>query len=175
MNALFEKQELGATVGNTPDRPGARPVILLADDDPAIRRILYRLLIDEGYSVITAGSGAEALEIASMTRIDLLLLDIDVPIQESWKVFAQISINQTALPVVLITAQPDQFFHALTSDVGALLEKPLDLTKLFVTIHNLLEEPVSVRLARAIERPAAFNSIPPVAKEPARAWIYQAL
>ena len=154
MNALFETQTETEPAHRA---PGEKATILLADDDPAIRQILYRLLVDEGYHVITAANGEEAIELVVMAEIDLLLLDLNMPVKDGWTAFEQISTNYPSLPVILITARPNQLFPAIASGAGALLEKPLDFTQLFLTIHNLLEEPISVRLARAIGRPATFK------------------
>jgi len=51
-----------------------RKKILLVDDDPAIRQILLRLLAEEGYFVVTAANGQEALEFAGVVKFDLVLL-----------------------------------------------------------------------------------------------------
>lgn len=157
MNALFETQT--ATEPGSPP-PHEKATILLADDDTAVRRILYRLLTDEGYHVLTAANGDEAVELVLMARIDLLLLDLNMPVKDGWTAFEQISTNFPSLPIILITARPNQLFPAITAGAGALLEKPLDFTQLFLTIHNLLEEPIAVRLARAIGQPAPFNYQP---------------
>jgi DNA-binding NtrC family response regulator len=69
------------------------------------------------------------------------------------------------LPIILITARPNQLFPALASGVVALMEKPLDLTKLFSTIRNLLEEPLETRLSRTMGRSAVFSYVPPRSEE----------
>ena len=142
------------------------PKILLADDDAAIRQILFRLLEEEGYSVLTAANGVEALEIARVTSFDLALLDLNMPLKDGWETFEQLTHWQPALPIILITARPNQLFPALASGVVALLEKPLDFTKLFSTIHNFLEEPLETRLTRSMGRTSVFNYIPPKVVEP---------
>lgn len=140
----------------------AKSKILLVDDDPAIRQILHRLLGEEDYSVLTAANGVEALELDKAIRFDLVLLDLNMPMKDGWETFKQLSIRHPPLPIILITARPNQFFPALASGVGALLEKPLDFVKLFHTIRSLLEEPAEVRLARYRGRPAGFSYVPPI-------------
>jgi len=137
----------------------ARGKILLVDDDPAIRQILLRLLAEEDYLVLTAANGVEALELVKAT-FDLVLLDLNMPVKNGWETFEQLSTKHPLLPVILITARPQQLFPALASGVGALLEKPLDFVKLFRTIEALLDEPAEARLARSMGRPAAFHYIP---------------
>ncbi len=139
---------------------GPAPRVLLVDDDPAIRQILVRLLAEEGYDVLTAANGAEALGMSGSIKFDLVLLDLNMPVKDGWETFEQLSSKNPLLPIILITARPNQFFPALASGVGALLEKPLDFTQLFRTIHNLLEESEEMRLARLTGRSAAFSYVP---------------
>jgi CheY-like chemotaxis protein len=138
----------------------SKPKILLADDDPGIRQILVRLLSEENYLVLTAANGVEALTVTGTAKIDLALLDLNMPVKGGWETFEQLSARNPLLPVILITARPNQFFPALAAGVGALLEKPLDFAKLFQTIHDLLAEPDEVRLARSAGRSAAFSYVP---------------
>jgi CheY-like chemotaxis protein len=144
----------------------AKQKILLVDDDPAIRQILVRLLMEEDYIVLAAANGAEALVLNASAKFDLVLLDLNMPVKDGWETFEQLSSKNPLLPIILITARPNQFFPALASGVGALLEKPLDFTKLFHTIRDLLEEPEEERLARLTGRTAAFSYVPPMPAQP---------
>ncbi|HEY4414511.1 MAG TPA: response regulator [Verrucomicrobiae bacterium] len=134
--------------------------ILLVDDDPAIRQILCRLLTEEGYLVETAANGVEALETIDAS-VDLVLLDLNMPVKDGWETFEALSFKYPWLPIILITARPNQFFPALASGVGALLEKPLDFVKLFDTVRTLLEEPAETRRARMIGQPSVFQYVQP--------------
>lgn len=165
MNATLE---ITAPVEKTKSAAPAKVKILLADDDPAIRQILCRLLAEEGYAVLTAANGEEALEVAKTTNVDLVLLDLNMPLKDGWETFEQLTNCQPMLPIILITARSNQLFPALASGVVALLEKPLDFTKLFSTIHNLLEEPLEIRLARATGRSTVFSYFPSKIDGPAR-------
>src|SRR5580658_9566702 len=158
MNTTFE---MPVPVTKPKTMKPAKPKILLVDDDPAIRQILLRLLTEEDYLVLTAANGAEAFELVNATKFDLVLLDLNMPVKNGWETFEQLSTEYPLLPIILITARPNQFFPALASGAGALLEKPLDFVKLFHTIQNLLEEPAEVRKARCMVRLSAFHYIPP--------------
>jgi CheY-like chemotaxis protein len=160
MNVPFE---MSAPV-KTPQTPKQK--ILLVDDDPAIRQILVRLLSEEDFVVLTAANGVEALVLSASAKFDLVLLDLNMPVKDGWETFEQLSATNPLLPIILITARPNQFFPALAAGVGALLEKPLDFTKLFQTIHELLEESEEERLSRLTGRPAAFSYIPPLPARP---------
>lgn len=156
MNALLDMPATEAPENTRPEKPK----ILLVDDDPAIRQILCRLLTDEGYRVVTAANGQEALEMTDAS-IDLVLLDLNMPVKDGWDTFETLSFKYPWLPIILITARPNQFFPALAAGVGALLEKPLDFVKLFDTVRALLEEPAEVRRARMIGQPSVFQYVQP--------------
>lgn len=140
--------------------------ILLVDDEPAIRQMLTRLLTGEGYNVLPATNGIEALEFAGHAVFDLVLLDLNMPGMDGWDTFEKLTAKKPLLPVIVITARPNQCFTALAAGIGALMEKPLDLQKLLATIHELLDEPDNVRMARLAGRPSEFHYVPPTMHEP---------
>ncbi len=141
--------------------------VLLVDDDPGVRRMIQRVLEEENYIVIPAADGREAIELAASHSLDLVLLDLNLPGQNGWNVFEQLSKEHPLLPIIIITARPNQLFPALASGVGALMEKPLDLPKLLRTMSDLLAEPVQVRLARTAGERAEFHYLPAKGREPA--------
>lgn len=161
MNDAALKSPLTAPSPKTLER--VKDKILLIDDDPAIRQLLTRLLTEEGYIVVSAANGVEAVESADSTKFDLVLLDLNMPVMDGWETFEKITSKNPLLPFIVITARPNQLFPAVASGTGALMEKPLDLPKLFNTIRSLLNEPAKVRLARMVGRPAEFHYVPPKA------------
>jgi CheY-like chemotaxis protein len=158
MNALLKMPMPDARPKNL---PRAKRKILLVDDDPAIRQILARLLTGEGYAMALAANGAESIKAVRATEIDLVLLDLNMPGMDGWETFERLATENPMLPIIVITARPNQSFTAMAAGIGALLEKPLDLPKLFLTIHNFLDEPDEIRLARVAGRPSEFHYVPP--------------
>jgi two-component system response regulator HydG len=140
--------------------------ILLVDDDPGVRRMLLRVLEEEGYAVVPAANGIEALELAASRMPDLVLLDLNLPLQNGWDTFERLTTENPLLPVIIITARPNQIFPALAAGAGALMEKPLDLPKLLRTIRDLLAEPAASQLARMAGKAAEFHYLPPKRPEP---------
>jgi CheY-like chemotaxis protein len=140
--------------------------ILLVDDDPGVRRMLQRVLEEEGYIVVPAANGMEALERARATASQLVLLDLNLPAQNGWETLERLAAEGPLLPVIIITARPNQLFPALASGAGALMEKPLDLPKLLRTIRDLLAEPAEARLARMAGKQAEFHYLPPTGRPP---------
>ena len=122
--------------------------ILLADDDGAVRRSLAGVLESEGFDVLTAEGGREAVREFVVEPPDLVLLDVGMPGKNGWEVLDVIERFQPFIPVIIITARANQYERAVVSGVDALMEKPLDLPLLVDTIRRLLDEPESARRAR---------------------------
>ena len=122
--------------------------ILLADDDAAVLAALSAALASEGFEVIIARDGREAIERFREGHIDIALLDLNMPLKGGWEAFERLTMIHPLLQVIVITARPDQYPLAAAAGVAALMEKPLDLPLLIRTIDELLCEPVEERLSR---------------------------
>lgn len=150
---------------NRPARSKAK-TILLVDDDPSVREMIGRVLADEGYQVLRAANGLEAIAVASANPTDLVLLDLNMPGKGGWDTFERITSENPNLAVVIITAKPDQLFTSLAAGVGALLEKPLDFNLLLKTVSDLLNEPAEQRLARLTGKETILRYHSSTGKEP---------
>jgi len=164
MNHAIQRAELAAHVSSQ-NRAGKiasndKQTILLVDDDPAVREMVGRVLVGEGYLVFPAANGPEALKIAAAAAVDLVLLDLNMPDQSGWDTFERLTSENPLLGVIIITARPQQLFTAVNAGVGALLEKPLHFPKLLKTIRDLLVESSEVRLARLAGKRADFRYLP---------------
>lgn len=131
--------------------------ILLADDDAGVRDSLSDVLVSEGYVVDQASDGQQALELAASNQLALVLLDLNMPVKNGWDTFERLTAEHPLLPVIILTARPNQLFTAAGAGVGALLEKPLDIPTLLQTIRRLLAESAETRLARLAGREAPFH------------------
>jgi DNA-binding response OmpR family regulator len=112
-----------------------KKVVLIADDDVAVRTMLGRFLESEGFNVVFASNGRQAISEFLIMPYDLLLLDA-------------LSKLHPMMPIIIMTALPHQQEHAERAGVDALLEKPLDLPFLLDTIHQVLARHEPVRVAR---------------------------
>ena len=111
--------------------------ILVVDDDDAVRRGLRGVLVMEGYEVVTAINGFQATAAFRSQPCDLALIDMNMPLLNGWGAIGALRSLAPALPIVIITARPDQ--RTLAREVGVeLMEKPLDLPLLLSRIRVLL-------------------------------------
>ena len=131
--------------------------ILLVDDDPTVRDSLNDVLVSEGYFVIPAENGQQALELAGRLPVDLALLDLNMPVKNGWDTFEHLTREQPLLPIIIVTARPNQLFTAINAGVGALLEKPMDIPMLLRTMDKLLAESAEKRLARLAGKETDFH------------------
>src|SRR5687767_4350429 len=135
--------------------------ILLVDDDRSIRESLSKILRAENYEVVLGENGQEAIEKHGAERIDLLILDLNLPLQDAWATSLErlVGINPL-LPVVIITGRSNQRAQAEAAGADALMEKPLDVPLLLQTIRELLTEPMESRARRASNRVPRFRYVP---------------
>ena len=121
------------------NRPGQR--ILLVDDDPIVSNSLNDVLVEEGFFVMLAKNGLEALQVIKNSPVDLVLLDLNMPVKNGWDTLAEVRQNDPVLPVIVLTARPHQLSNAMNAGASALMEKPMDMLMLLQTINGLLLSP----------------------------------
>jgi two-component system response regulator CpxR len=110
-----------------------RANVLVVDDDEAIREIMAEVLRDDGYEVVCAENGAQAMaEIRKDRSPDLVLLDLMMPVLSGWEVLEQLQESDvlSRIPVVVVSAMnaPGAREH---------LSKPIDLQQLLATVGRL--------------------------------------
>jgi CheY-like chemotaxis protein len=126
--------------------------ILVADDDDRVRESLAEVLKSEGYVVDKARNGIEAVTHAIKHSPDLILLDLNMPHWDGWTAFNQLDRVTPLLPVIVITARPNQYQKAVKLGVDAFMEKPLDVPVLLRAIARLVEEEPAIRVERVTDR-----------------------
>jgi DNA-binding response OmpR family regulator len=95
---------------------GAR--ILLVDDEEAIQKLLRFPLEKEGYEVVAARDGDEALDTFAKGRFDLIILDLMLPRVDGMEVCRRIRAN-SIVPIIMLTAKADEFDKVLGLEIGA--------------------------------------------------------
>jgi len=118
-----------------------RPRILVADDDPDILFLLGRLLERDGYDVVKAPDGTEALRLARESRPDLLLLDVSMPGADGYSVCRELQADgPSAPPVIFLTANAHTSARVSGLDAGAVdyITKPFEPAELKARVRAAL-------------------------------------
>jgi two-component system nitrogen regulation response regulator NtrX len=114
--------------------------VLIVDDEDNIRLSLKGSLEDEGFYVMQASTGEDALKIIEKQDVDIVLLDIWMPGIDGIETLQEIKKSSPDLPVIIMTGHGSIDAAVKTTRLGALdfLEKPLDLNRIIITISNAL-------------------------------------
>lgn len=126
------------------------PFIVLVVDDNEVNRELYsRYLELEGYTVLTASDGSEALERIEESPIDLVLLDVMMPGLDGFEVLARLRAKHSPdlLPIIMATAKDESKSVVKAFDLGAndYVTKPLDLRVVAVRVQAQLRAKIVAR------------------------------
>jgi DNA-binding response OmpR family regulator len=126
--------------------------VLIADDDDVVRGSLAAVLQSEGYEVDEASDGIEAVSCALKHKPDLVLLDLNMPHADGWTAFNQLDQVTPLLPVIIITARPNQYPEAVRVGVDAFMEKPLNIPVLVKAVKRLTNEDEGRHVNRITQR-----------------------
>ena len=124
----------------------------MVDDERSIRESLSKILRGENYEVVLAENGQEAIEKHGAERIDLLILDVNMPVKNGWATLEWLAEVNPLLPVIIITGRSNQRALAETAGADVLMEKPLDVPLLLQTVRELMDEPMESGTRRASNR-----------------------
>lgn len=120
----------------------AKPVILVIDDDPAVRNSLKFALEIEGFSVRLYPTGAELLDEKDLPENGCLVADYHLPGMNGLDLLARLRERNVRLPAILITTHPSARIRDRAALAGArLIEKPLLSDTLFQGIRAAVGEP----------------------------------
>ena len=120
----------------------SKPVILIVDDEEGIRESLSGILEDEGYDILTADSGEEAVRILRETSPDLIFLDIWLTGMDGIKTLQEIKAMKTDVPVIMISGHGSIELAVKATQTGAydFLEKPLSLERVLLVSKRAIEK-----------------------------------
>jgi signal transduction histidine kinase/CheY-like chemotaxis protein/purine-cytosine permease-like protein len=120
---------------------GARRTVVVADDDPVHRGLLFDLLTPLGFTVLTAPDGAECLEIAAGQTPDLFLIDLSMPGMTGWDLARELRETHALVPIVIISADGRELKQppADAAHHDDTLTKPISLASLLERIGRLLQ------------------------------------
>ncbi len=125
-----------------PARPAGEPGqgrrVLVVDDEENIRRLLRHILEGEGFQVLEAGTGAQALKLAASERPDLITLDIILPDLDGFEILQALKEDHSlkAIPVVILSIIEDRE-EVFRLGAAGFLSKPIDRDVLLARVHEL--------------------------------------
>ncbi len=124
-----------------------RKRILVADDDPDLLELLKMDLTFQGYEILAAANGKDALQIAMAEKVDLVLLDVMMPYIDGYHVAYEITnkLGAKAPQIMLMTSRDTtrEKGIALMSGAAEVMQKPFEMAALHVKLQEVLSKPPS--------------------------------
>lgn len=124
--------------------------ILVVDDEEDVRNLVAMMLKAEGYQVVVAGTGKEALDLLEEEPPHLIVLDVMMPSMDGWEVCRQIKSNARTrdIPVVFLTVRQQPLDRIIGTEVlnaSGYIHKPFEREELISTIDNCLNAAPQVK------------------------------
>src|SRR5690349_6252863 len=117
-------------------------LVLVVDDDPDILQTLALCLSTEGYRVLMAANGREALDVVNKERPACILLDLMMPVMDGWQFVGELdSRGRRPAPLLILSADRAVQGHAQKLRADAYLAKPFDLDELLGKVSQLTGGP----------------------------------
>ena len=135
------------------------PHILIVDDDPGQRSLLFSFLSKQGFQITQAVSGEDALDRLNSESFDMMISDVRMPGLSGIETLQRVREKHQQLPVLMVTAFPDIRDAVTAMQDGAVnyLQKPIDLDELLASAQTAtgLTKPAQLKLADDKELPAS--------------------
>ena len=133
--------------------------ILIAEDDANIRLGLVATLESEGYGVVAAGDGAQALKLFPQEKFDLVVLDVMMPKASGYDVCRELRARGVRVPVLFLTAKGEEVDKVVGLKLGAddYVTKPFGVHELLARVEALLRRGRSSAVEPAVALPAVFQ------------------
>lgn len=132
--------------------------ILIADDEQLMRQLVIDFLSPEGYEILEASDGKEALEIYDKEHPDLILLDVMMPGYDGWTVCREIR-RESTVPIMMLTAKGEEIDQLFAYDLGAdeYITKPFSPKILVAKIKALLRRSQNEQETHEIDEGVAID------------------
>jgi DNA-binding response OmpR family regulator len=117
-----------------------RPTVLLVDDEDSVQKLLTYPLEREGYRVVQARDGEEALDLYRAEPVDLVILDLMLPRLDGLAVCRRLREEESAVPIIMLTARGDEGDKVLGLELGAddYITKPFSIREFMSRVRALL-------------------------------------
>jgi CheY-like chemotaxis protein len=113
--------------------------ILVVEDEDMHRVILRRVLENKGYIVLDAAHGAEGLEVMRTLKVDLAIVDLEMPVMDGMEFTKWVKEINPDFPVIIVTAHAANFASQdiLAANVEAFIQKPIEIDELLRIIEHM--------------------------------------
>ena len=128
--------------------------VLIAEDDPLIRQGLCELLEDEGYTVVAAADGLEALELFAQENPDFICLDVMMPGKSGFDVCRSIRRQNNTVPIIFISAKSEEIDKVLGLELGAddFITKPFGLREVQARVRAVSRRCLAAKPAASAQK-----------------------
>jgi len=128
--------------------------VLIADDSAVMRTLITHFISKLGYNALTANDGDACIRMLNSKKVDLLLLDLNMPGKNGMEVLSYLKENDIVLPVIMITASDDisQAVQCIKMGAYEYLTKPVKNDRLEITVSNALSESNLKRKVQLLEK-----------------------
>ena len=132
--------------------------ILVVDDESRMRKLVKDFLQREGYSVLEAGDGMEAMDIFYEQKIDLVILDVMMPRMDGWQTCREIRRDST-VPIIMLTARSEERDELQGFELGVdeYISKPFSPKILVARVGALLKRIYGHRCRREVWKPVVIE------------------
>jgi DNA-binding response OmpR family regulator len=114
--------------------------VLVVDDEQQVRELLGNFLEKEGYEVVLASNGEEAIELTRKESPQVILLDLKLPGIDGIETCRRLKMEDSTrfIPIIMITAYSDNKMEAIDAGADDFINKPFDLVELSVRVKSIL-------------------------------------
>jgi two-component system, OmpR family, copper resistance phosphate regulon response regulator CusR len=119
----------------------SKVLILIAEDEDRLAAFVEKGLKKNGFETIVAADGVQALQAIEQQPVDLLLLDLGLPIKDGWAVLQETRAQHPGLPIIVVTAMTDDRDRQRVFELGAndYLPKPFKFSDLLEKVRSYLK------------------------------------
>ncbi|GAA5142774.1 response regulator transcription factor [Prosthecobacter algae] len=135
--------------------------ILIAEDDDHTREALREVLSMEGYDLVTASDGLQAVDFFRATRPDFVCLDVMMPGQNGYEVCKQIRKMDESVPILFLTAKAEEIDTVLGLELGAddYMTKPFGVKEIIARIRAILRRTAARAGTKAPEQEFVMDDL----------------
>jgi CheY-like chemotaxis protein len=156
-----------------PHPVSVRPItVLVAEDEDPLRQLVSRLLGAEGYRILEARNGGEALHMAHLAspHLRLVVADVIMPGMDGWELGRRLAVDCPAVPVLYMSAYPraDIFHRGQPTPSAPFLQKPFLPEVFLATVRELLDRGCNQPKGSLSGSPSFSSSVADASAPPAR-------